>query len=122
MWNCFGSRGCNAEFVRYITQYGSDFPSPVTVLVPFHGPWASLPRSIEWFQKYHSNIQWVFSVRQHEQALQALNGHVCQVITVTQTEISVPSDGYRNCSTRRLLTTAQDGHLRDHVPACRDIR
>ncbi|KAL1433750.1 hypothetical protein MTO96_012282 [Rhipicephalus appendiculatus] len=116
MWNCFGRRGCNAELVRYIKQYGSDFPSPVTVLVPFDGPWVSLPRSIEWFQKYHANIQWVFSVRQHEQALQALNGHVCQVITVTETEISVPSDGYRKCSTRRLLTTAQDGHLRDRVP------
>ncbi|KAH7951630.1 hypothetical protein HPB52_010938 [Rhipicephalus sanguineus] len=116
MWNCFGRRECNDELMKYIKQNGSGFPSPVAVLVPFDGSWVSLPRSIEWFQKYHANFQWIFSVRQHQPALQTFDGHVCQVITVTETEINVPLDGYRNCATRRLLTTAQDDRLRDHVP------
>ncbi|KAL1469643.1 hypothetical protein MTO96_040961 [Rhipicephalus appendiculatus] len=68
------------------------------------------------FQKYHSNIQWIFAVREHAEVLKVLDGQLCQAVTVTDKEINAPLDGHRNCAARRSLTAAELGQLNDAVP------
>ncbi|KAL1473277.1 hypothetical protein MTO96_038791 [Rhipicephalus appendiculatus] len=105
------------KFKGYVTQDDTAFPRPGTVLALL---WESqrsteFVSNVAWFQKYHSYIQWIFPVRDHGDVLQAFNDHVCQVTTVTDTEINVPWDGYRKCTARKVLTTTQH-KLKDPVP------
>ncbi|KAL1473276.1 hypothetical protein MTO96_038790 [Rhipicephalus appendiculatus] len=106
------------KFKEYVTQGGTAFPRPGVVLALLReSQWSTeFVSNVAWFQKYHSYIQWLFPVRDHGEVLHAFNDHVCQVFTVTDTEINMPWDGYRKCVARRVLTTAQDNQLIDPVP------
>ncbi|KAH6942606.1 hypothetical protein HPB50_008431 [Hyalomma asiaticum] len=89
-------------FVRYVTQFPDDYPRPAIVLVPHHSTVPSqVLKEIPRFQKYHSNVDWVFSVKEHADVLDRLRNHSCQVITVTVDDISAPYDGYRSCQVRK---------------------
>ncbi|KAL3190197.1 hypothetical protein MRX96_019745 [Rhipicephalus microplus] len=103
LWTCVNDRDCYRHFVRYVTQE-VDFPRPGLIAVPRH---ASLPPAlflqVAEFQKYNSNVNWIFSVEKHSDVLDKLISHSCNVITVSKREINAPHDAYKICEQRRML-------------------
>ncbi|KAL1475178.1 hypothetical protein MTO96_020151 [Rhipicephalus appendiculatus] len=73
LWSCPTRSPCYGEFVRYVTQYPDDYPRPALVLVPQH---TTVPlhvlKEIPRFQMYYSNVDWVFSVKEHAGLLDKL--------------------------------------------------
>ncbi|KAL1486411.1 hypothetical protein MTO96_046978 [Rhipicephalus appendiculatus] len=63
---------------------------------------------------YHSNVDWIFSVKEHADVLDKLKNDSCQVITVSETNISAPFDGYRSCHERKNFGDA-------HVLLSKDV-
>ncbi|KAH8036989.1 hypothetical protein HPB51_008037 [Rhipicephalus microplus] len=61
---------------------------------------------IQDFQRYYSYVQWIVAAREHDQVVKHLSGHLCQVISVTQVEVSAPWDDYRSCEERRVIPAA----------------
>ncbi|KAH8036429.1 hypothetical protein HPB51_000465 [Rhipicephalus microplus] len=71
---------------------------------------------IQEFQRYYSYIQWIVAAREHDQVVKHLSGHLCQVISVTQVEVSAPWDDYRSCEERRVVPAADVGMLAGYRP------
>ncbi|XP_075551137.1 uncharacterized protein LOC142584773 [Dermacentor variabilis] len=106
VWNLQVKRSVFTSFVSYVTQ-GMDFQNPVVVFAVWYKEESfRMVGAVPWFEKYYSNIQWVFSVRNHAEVLEPLRNHLCQVITVTETEINVSLDGYKSCEIRLIFTAA----------------
>ncbi|KAH6942169.1 hypothetical protein HPB50_001692 [Hyalomma asiaticum] len=120
-WSCTekGQKGrCTAELTKYVAQDDAHFSRDGFVLVPSQYP-PSAPlsrREMAWFEKYLPNVHWIFAVRRHEEVLEFFSGHVCQVITVSDSEINVPSDGYTSCHLRRVYTAADYSRLLQRKP------
>ncbi|KAL1477984.1 hypothetical protein MTO96_035317 [Rhipicephalus appendiculatus] len=92
----------------------ADYPHPIYKCPK--DKWDPSGSRLHFVQKYHSYIDWIFPVREHQKVLQVFNGHACQVTTISHTQINVPLDGYRKCATRRVLTTTKRNRLADRVP------
>ncbi|KAL1487375.1 hypothetical protein MTO96_007999 [Rhipicephalus appendiculatus] len=117
-WNFRAGHKSFEDFLKYVTQDDSSFPRPGFVLVSFREV-RMLPgfaKMVNKFERYHSYIQWIVAAREHDQVFQTLSGHICQVISVTQVEVNAPSDGYRSCEERRVITGADVGMLAERVP------
>ncbi|KAL1481839.1 hypothetical protein MTO96_034161 [Rhipicephalus appendiculatus] len=119
LWNCVERSRCFADLTYYVAQVGVGFPRLGIILVPF------LERSLDhipnkdmaMFEKYHSNVHWIFSVRKHEDVLEHFSGHLCQVVTVTEAEINAPWNSYNSCEVRKLYTAADDPRIVDRMPS-----
>lgn len=104
VWTCT-TGSCYASFRHYVAQEDV-FARPGFVFLPRHRSLPSrLSREVARFQKYYSNVQWIFSVDQHEDLLRELKPK-CQVLTVSENEINAPRDGYRSCEEREIFRNA----------------
>ncbi|KAL1446858.1 hypothetical protein MTO96_044463 [Rhipicephalus appendiculatus] len=119
LWNCVERSRCFADLTYYVAQVGVGFPRLGFILVPF------LERSLDhipnkdmaMFEKYHSNVHWIFSVRKHDDVLEHFSGHLCQVVTVTEAQINAPWNSYNSCEVRKLYTAADDPQIVDRIPS-----
>ncbi|KAH6930385.1 hypothetical protein HPB50_013170 [Hyalomma asiaticum] len=102
------------------TEFRSDFeahiappiyiPSRAFVLLPNHENLpAAVFREVARFEKYHSNVYWIFAVRKHDDIIKKLSNHSCQVITVSEVEVNEHFGDYKQCTRnhRRVLHRGQ---------------
>ncbi|KAL1475560.1 hypothetical protein MTO96_037201 [Rhipicephalus appendiculatus] len=59
---------------------------------------------------------WIFATHDHEVVLSAFSGHLCHVISVTETEINAPLDGYMSCEERRIFKTVEEALMAERLP------
>ncbi|KAH9371410.1 hypothetical protein HPB48_012227 [Haemaphysalis longicornis] len=104
LWPCLEEMKCYRSLGAFVAKDGP-FSRQQVAFLPFYRP---LPRiffsEVMRFQKYYANLQWILLVKKHEEVLDRLRNYSCQVMTVNEREINVPSNQYKSCGDRRLLT------------------
>ncbi|KAH6930383.1 hypothetical protein HPB50_013168 [Hyalomma asiaticum] len=87
------------------------FRAVAFVLLPNHDNLPpSLFRKLKRFEKEHSNVYWIFAVRKHEDILEKVASHSCQVITISEVEVNEHFGDYKQCTRnhRRVLHSGQN--------------